>query len=162
MPCFGRKCLHSHLNSTNHTLSKAKNGKMTIFHGKSLNSMMIPFGNVIDGSGKLRGYKSTNWGHRWWGVNHWGGWGVDHWECATCVKWAKKPNMKKKPRQMVKSKEELKKNNSHFLVCNHCHHTSLTTSVHHAQNELVSWGGPWEYTNMHKLLDQFWHTHGIP
>ena len=27
---------------------------------------------------------------------------------------------------------------------------------HHAQNE-VSWGGPWECTNMHKSLDQFWH-----
>ena len=42
------------------TLSMAKNGKNDHFHGNSLNSLKIPFGNVINGSVKLRGYKSTN------------------------------------------------------------------------------------------------------
>ena len=34
-----------------------KNGEMTIFHGISLNSMMIPFENIFDGPVTFRGYK---------------------------------------------------------------------------------------------------------
>ena len=116
MPCFGKKCLYSHLNSTNHTLSMAENGKMTIFHGKSLDSIMIPLRNVIYGPVRFRGYKSTNWGQRWWGVNHLGGWGVDHCggeEDKMCKK-SQKAKYKKQTK-MVKDKEELKTEILHFL-----------------------------------------------
>ena len=158
MPCFGRKCLHSDLNTTNHTLSRAKNGKMTIFHGKSLNSMMIPFRNVIDESVRFRGYKSTNWGYRWWGVNHWGGWGVNHSEGAKYVKWAKKPNIKKSDKNSKKIKRNQEKIFNFLLLI-------IVTTLHppyHAQNVEVSWGGPWESTDMHKTTGSVLALHGIP
>ena len=75
MPCCGRKCLLSHLNSTNHTLpasKSTKNGKNWLFKKNYWYSYMTFIGNFIHGLFGSRGHKSTNWGRKWWGANHWG------------------------------------------------------------------------------------------
>ena len=54
----------------------------------------------------------------------------------------------KKPRQMVKNKEELKKKNLNFSFI-----VIVTTlpPPYHTQNVEGSWGGSWECTNMREI-----------